>query len=835
MPKQKHGLHATYYKVSIINSSNMRKRITTLVCFCLFLATCVFSGNISGRLIDSNTKMKVEFATVSIFNIADNKFIKGSASNQAGEFSIKELEQGKYLLKVSYMGYSAIELPLSIDAKHTSIDLGVVELTGTSQKLKQVEVVGQKSQVSFEIDRKVFNVDQNLSSAGASVTELLRNIPSVEVAADGSILLRNNKNVIIWINGRPSGLNEENQTQILEQMPAETIDRVEIISNPSSKYSPDGSAGIINIVLKKVTKSGKSGSFSIGGDTNKSRNATLNYYYSNPKWEISTNIGYRNDVKNMFFNSDRWSWNPLLPDTTARYSRDKVKMDGDGYFARGSATYHISPNDDISLNGMAATAHRYVSENIGNRKIKDGVETLDFRNSTSPSDRNTYNLSLEYTHKFAQKGHEIRAYMEQNLMTANSDLEINQMDSLYNSRYFQWSYSGASRHETNFQIDYTFPINKKSKIEVGYKGEYLWRDNTVKAESGMSMTVRTEQHELDNLFGGSDKRNSLYVSYSGKIKKLTYQAGLRAEYNIMKNHSVSYDKTGNDSTTVFNSNYPGLYPSIFLDYELPSNNRLQFNYTRRINRPKGRMTNPFMNVADSANVEYGNPNLTPEYSNSFELNHIRTWDDHMLSSLLYYRSTNDVIQWLNYVKTTGNYDVKYITPKNITNSQAAGLEFIVKNRLFKTLDLTSTFNLFYNYLDAFEYAGTSYASTESFGWSGRIIANVSLPAGFTWQVSCGYISRRNIPQGTTLPVWGIDTGLRKSFLNRKLLVNLTARDILNTRINKDITTGNNFYDFSINQFNARMVGVLVTYNFGKQTKKPDNTKNKESNPLGGED
>jgi len=813
----------------------MRKRITSIVYFWSFLVAYVFSGNISGKLIDSNTKLKVEFATISIFNVADNKFIKGSASNEAGEFSFKELEQGKYLLKVSYMGYSPIELPLSIDSKHASINLGVVELTGTSQKLSQVEVIGQKSQVSFEIDRKVFNVDQSLSSAGASVAELLRNIPSVEVAADGNILLRNNKNVIIWINGRPSGLNEENRTQILEQMPAETIDRFEIISNPSSKYSPDGSAGIINIVLKKVTKSGKSGSISIGGATNKSRNATLNFYYSNPKWEVNTNIGYRNDVKNMFFNSDRWSWNPLLSDTTARYSRDKVIMDGDGFFARASATYHIASNDYISLNGMAATAHRNVSENIGNQKIKDGIETLDFRNSTSPSDRNTYNLSLEYTHKFVKKGHEIRAYIDQNWMTAKNNLEVNQLDSLYNSRYFQWTNSGANRHETNFQIDYTYPVNENMKLEFGYKGEFLWRDNTVKAEYGLSKNMRTAQHELDNLFGGSDKRNSLYVNYSGKYKKLTYQAGLRAEYNIMKNQSVTYDKTGIDSTTLFNSNYPGLYPSIFFDYELRSNNRLQLNYTRRINRPKGRMTNPFMNVADSANIEYGNPDLTPEYSNSFELNHIKTWEDHMLSSLLYYRSTNDVIQWLNYVKTTGNYDVKYITPKNITNSQAAGFEFILKNRLFKILDLTSTLNLYYNYLDAFEYAGTNYASTENFGWSGRIIANITLPAGFTWQVSGGYSSRRNIPQGTTLPVWGMDTGLRKSFLNRKLMVNLTARDILNTRINKDITSGINFYDYSVNQFNARMVGILVTYNFGKQTKKQDNPKRSESNPLGSED
>ncbi|MDD4971515.1 MAG: TonB-dependent receptor [Paludibacter sp.] len=813
----------------------MRKRITILVQLSLFLVTSVFGGNISGKLIDSITKMKVEFATVSIFNISDNKFVKGGATNEAGEFSFKELEQGKYMLKVSYIGYSPIELPLSIDSRNANINLGVVELTGTSQKLNQVEVTGQKSQVSFEIDRKVFNVDQNLSSAGTSAAELLRNIPSVEVSVDGNILLRNNKNVIIWINGRPSGLNEDNRAQILEQMPAETIERIEIISNPSSKYSPDGSAGIINIVLKKVTRKGKSGSISVGGDTNKSRNSTFNFFYSNPKWEVNANLGYRNDVKKMFFNSDRWSWNTLLPDTIVRYSRDKVNMDGDGYFARGSATYHITSNDIISLSGIATTANRKVTEKIGNQKIKDGIETLDFRNSFSLTDRNTYNLSLDYTHSFNKKGHDIRTYIEQTWMNATSFLEINQLDSLQNNQYFQWTNSGANRRETNIQLDYTYPVNKISKLEFGYKGEFLWRDNTVNAEYGLSKNVRTAQHELDNLFGGSDNRNSVYANYSGKYKKLTYQVGLRSEYNILKNKSISYDKTGKDSTTNFNNNYPGLYPSVFLDYELPSNNKFQLNYTRRINLPKGRMTNPFTNVADSANIEFGNPNLKPEYSNSFELNHIKTWDDHMLSSLLYYRSTNNVIQWVNSVETVGKYDVKYIAPENITNAQAAGFEFILKNRLFKIMDLTSTLNLFYNYLDAFEYAGNQYAATENLGWSGRIIANITLPAGFMWQVSGGYASRRNIAQGETLPIWGLDSGLRKSFFNKKLMVNLTARDILNTRINKDITSGNNFYDYSVSQYSAHMVGLLLTYNFGNEAKKQEKTKNNESNPLGGED
>jgi outer membrane receptor protein involved in Fe transport len=810
----------------------MKFKITFLICFCTY--SQVYGANISGKLVVYSTKDPIEFAQISILNSTDNKLIAGVITDKSGDFSFKELIPGIYRLRANCLGYSTIELPIVLDSKHPIINLGKIEMAEITQNLKQVEVIGRKAQVRFEIDRKVFNVDQSLASAGASATELLRNIPSVEVAADGNILLRNNKNVIIWINGRPSGLNEDNRTQVLEQIPAETIERVEIISNPSAKYSPEGSAGIINIVLKKVNKNGRYGSATIGSDTNWSRNAAINFYYSNPKWDVNVNAGYRNDVKNMFFNSDRWTFNPLATDTIVRYSRDKVKMNGDGFFVRGNATYHISAKDHLNLSTMATTAQRYVSEKIGNQRINQGVESVDYRYSMSNVNRNLLNISLDYMHEFAKKGHEIKASIEQNMSESTGDLEVHQMDSLFATRYYQWGQSGAKRSETNFQLDYSYPISDNSKLELGYKGEFQTRDNTTVAEYSLTKENRTPQHELDNLFGGSDNRNSLYVNYSGKYGKLTYQAGLRTEYNIMKNRSTMYDKSGKDTTSLFDNNYPGLYPSIFLDYELPANNKLQLNYTRRINRPKGRMMNPFINVADSANIEFGNPNLTPEYTNSFELNHIKMWDEHMLSSLLYYRNTNDVIQGVNYVQTVGTYDIKYITSKNITNSQSGGFELMAKNKLFKILDLTSTLNLFYNHLDGFDYAGTQYASSESLGWSGRIIANIALPAGIMSQVSGGYLSRRNIAQGESLPTWGIDAGLRKTFFDKKLMVNLTARDILNTRINKDITSGNNFYDYSESQYNARMLGLVLTYNFGNQAKKSVKVKENDTNPLNGD-
>ncbi len=810
----------------------MKKKDAVLFCIFLTMYTSVLAGIISGRLIDRSTKKSLEFVQVSVSTASDNKLVKGMITGANGEYSINDLPQGKYLLKTRFIGYSPIEIPIQIDSKHLDINLGNIEMTPVSHNLKEFEVTGQKSQVRFEIDRKVYNIEQNLTTAGSSASEILRNIPSVEIAADGNLLLRNNKNVIVWINGRPSGLNDDNRTQVLEQLPAETIDRIEVITNPSSKYSPEGSAGIINIVLKKVTQRGTSGSVSAGVDTNGGRNATVNFYYSTPKWNVNTNAGYRNDVRNMVFNSDRWTYNPGI-DTVVRYSRDKVRIDGDGFFARTNAIWHASGKDQLTINGMITTSHRYVTERIGNQRFKGKNESMDYRYTDSPNDRNLYTIALDYTHVFDKKGHEIHTYVEQNWINAQAYTEIHQMDSLFNSLYFQWKDSEAKRNETTLQIDYTYPISKESKLELGYKGEFLTRETNELSYTGLTRNTGVNQHELDNFFEGSDNRNSLYVNYSGKIKKLTYQTGLRGEYNRLRNRSIIYDKTGSAIPIDFGHNYPGIYPSLFLDYQLPTDNTLQFNYTRRINRPKGRMNNPFRNVADSANIEFGNPDLKPEYSNAFELSHLKTWPEHTLSTMLYYRTTNNVIQTVNYVATVGKYDIKYITSMNITNAQAAGMEIMLKDRFFKTLDLTSTFNLYYNHLDAFEYVGNQYAATHSMGWSGRVIANVTFPDGFAGQISGGYQSRRNIAQGESLPVWGMDAGIRKTLLNRHLMINITVRDILNTRMYRDVTSGYNFCDYSEYKTNARSIGLVITYNFGNQSKKQDKTKSSD-NPLNGD-
>ncbi len=789
----------------------MKRKIVLLMSFFLLTAIAAIAGtagNITGKLIDNQTKKAVDFANVAVFNPTGNKLIKGAVTGNDGGFNLQGLPFGKYMLKVSFVGYSPLELPIVLDPKHPDLNVGSIQLAELTRNLKEVNVTGQKSQMRFEIDRKVFNVDQNIAAAGASATEILKNIPSVEVDVEGNISLRNNSNVIIWINGRPSGLNEDNRAQILEQMPAESIERIEVITNPSAKYSPEGSAGIINIVLKKDRKGGYYGSASVGGDTFKGINSSFNINYNSPKWDAYANIGYRKNEFKMKSDGDRTSWNPLTNDTTQLLTKNRSTMGGSGIFSRAGITYHATDKDHIGLSGMFMTSDRNSESDVNYIQRNILGETLSNRFTKSDGNHGMYSATLDYTHEFAKKGHEIKSSVEFNSMNFDNNSIINQSNST------QKQLGTNDRKEIEVQIDYTYPINEASKIEAGYKGEFNDRKSNTDASILLPLaSAYIDQPTLDNIFNSTDNRNSLYLTYSGKKNKLSYQIGLRGEYNEMKNTSINYDKDAKSTTTLFNNTYPGIYPSFFFNYSLPKGNELQLNYTRRINRPNGRMMNPYRNVSDSLNINFGNPDLTPEYSNSLELNHIKSWDNSSLSSSVYYRTTSDVIQSVSYVED----NIKYSTSQNITNSQAAGFEFIMKNRLIKVLDLTSTLNLFYNQLDGFEYGGNKYDGTESFAWNARIMANMGLPGGFMGQITGGYQSKRNVAQGEVRPSWGLDAGLRKTFFNRKFSINLMARDILNSRKNRGSSWGTNFRDYTESQFGGRMFGINLTYNFGSQS------------------
>ena len=784
-------------------------------------------AQITGKVIDASTKQGMEFANISLRKTGSKEFIKGTVSDQLGAFRLDGVSNGNYVVAVSVVGYATFEKELTIGTGQKTINLRNILLKEDTQLLNEVQVVGQRSQMKFEIDRKVFNVDQSLATAGGSASDVLGNIPSVQVDPEGEVSLRGNSSVTVWINGKESGLSADNRAQILEQLPAESIERVEVITNPSAKYNPEGTAGIINIVLKKNRKAGYYGSFQAGVDTRGGYNAAGNVNFSSGKFESFVNVGTRvrksegegyTNRQNLDDNG-----NPVSYLNQLRNDEDTRKP----VIARMGTTYHATDKDHFSFSGFGLLGRGDETDWLNYTSNIPGSFTSSLRTSAEKRKMNIGNFEIGYKRDFSEKSNlDLSAsYNLLNITPESSFLQVSNYAGGTSTSSYQFQENVMKPRKWEFQADYVTEFGEQNKIEAGYKGEFLTSKSKVSTYSGTSEGNAAFNEGLYNNFTYDQNVNALYATYSKRINRFGIQLGLRGEHTRTNTNSLGYNQSETDHPA-YKDDYFSFYPSAFLSYQLPSNNELQLNYTRRVSRPWGGQLNPFVNLTDSTNISYGNPLLLPQYSNSLELNYIKNWENHTLSASLYYRNTDNVIQRISY----RDGDIMKSTFENIAKTQSAGTELILKNNLFRMIDLTSTLNFYYNKLDGFSYlpAGATTPvvgeADEDFSWSARIIANVMLPWGVSLQATGDYNSRELVAQGYRKANHAIDLGLRKSFLDRKLSLTINTRDLLNSRKRETITSGSGFSQESVFARSGRTVGFTLTYNFGNMkgsSKRPD--------------
>ena len=784
-------------------------------------------AQITGKVIDASTKQGMEFANISLRKTGSKEFIKGTVSDQLGAFRLDGVSNGNYVVAVSVVGYATFEKELTIGTGQKTINLRNILLKEDTQLLNEVQVVGQRSQMKFEIDRKVFNVDQSLATAGGSASDVLGNIPSVQVDPEGEVSLRGNSSVTVWINGKESGLSADNRAQILEQLPAESIERVEVITNPSAKYNPEGTAGIINIVLKKNRKAGYYGSLQAGVDTRGGYNAAGNVNFSSGKFESFVNVGTRvrksegegyTNRQNLDDNG-----NPVSYLNQLRNDEDTRKP----VIFRAGTTYHATDKDHFSFSGFGLLGRGDETDWLNYTSNIPGSFTNSLRTSAEKRKMNIGNFEIGYKRDFSEKSNlDLSAsYNLVNITPESSFLQVSNYAGGTSTSSYQFQENVMKPRKWEFQADYVTEFGEQNKIEAGYKGEFLTSKSKVSTYSGTSEGNAAFNEGLYNNFTYDQNVNALYATYSKRINRFGIQLGLRGEHTRTNTNSLGYNQSETDHPA-YKDDYFSFYPSAFLSYQLPSNNELQLNYTRRVSRPWGGQLNPFVNLTDSTNISYGNPLLLPQYSNSLELNYIKNWENHTLSASLYYRNTDNVIQRISY----RDGDIMKSTFENIAKTQSAGTELILKNNLFRMIDLTSTLNFYYNKLDGFSYlpAGATTPvvgeADEDFSWSARIIANVMLPWGVSLQATGDYNSRELVAQGYRKANHAIDLGLRKSFLDRKLSLTINTRDLLNSRKRETITSGSGFSQESVFARSGRTVGFTLTYNFGNMkgsSKRPD--------------
>ncbi|MEG1586655.1 MAG: outer membrane beta-barrel family protein [Bacteroidales bacterium] len=784
--------------------------------------TCeLFAQQVKGKIIDADSKEPLEYVNVALFKEGNAKLVKGSTTGEQGGFELSGIEKGNYELRISFVGYTTLNIPVALTAKKPSVNLGNISLSEDSKQLKEVQITGQRSQMKFEVDKKVFNVDQNIASAGASASEALSNIPSVTVDNEGNVSLRNNSSVTIWINGRPSGLSEDNRAQILEQLPAESIESIEIITNPSSRFSAEGSAGIINIVMKKEKKTGYFGGVSANADSRGGYGASANINMTYNKIEGYVNMGYRNREMKTTSNTDRTSFHN--GDSTFLSQKGKGEGNGGGFFTRMGLTYNFSKKDVLSFSGSGMWGNHDRTNNISYYTLyPDLTEKTSSRHSKEKGNHDMLEGSVDYIHTFS-KNSDLRAAVSYDYMNMGGTSSFTQKDPL--NTYYQLQDNPRFRKNWEFTLDYTNAWENGMKVEAGYKG--VLNKHESETTTWNDLEKINEEISLYNDFTYNENIQAFYATLSGKVSKFNYMAGVRGEYTHYTTGSAG--KEGANAPTDYTQNYFDLFPSAFVSYALPKGNELQLNYTRRINRPRGRQLNPFKNISDSANISFGNPYLLPEFTDALELNYIKNWENHMLSASLYYRTTDGVSQRVSYLDN----NTLYTTYDNVTDSRRAGMELVGKNRLFGWLDLTSTVNLYYYKMNGFDYRyndqQTHYKGNEDFSWDARVIANAMLPWNLSLQITGNYNSATYTPQGKNFESYWLDAGIRRSFLERRLSVAITGRDLLDSRKRKSYTYGDNFFQTSTSQWGGRQVGISISYNFGNMKSAKKKQRNGDKN------
>lgn len=809
------------------------KRTITALLLVIATVTALAQGQIRGLILDKNTSEAMSFVSVALTPQGETAPTMGASSDSEGKFHFKNVKFGTYTLTLSFVGYKEVRKQVELNEKNHTISFAALYMKEDATTLNEVQVTGQRSAMKLEVDRKSFDVAGMVTSAGLSASELLEQVPSVEVDNDGNVSLRGNTSVEVWINGRSSGLTSDNQAQVLQQLPAESIERIEVIDNPSAKFSAEGSAGIINIILKKDRKAGYYGSVQVGANTRGGANTSLSLNYNSSKFDAFLNVGYRHMENSGKNESEQDNLVDGIAKSYERHYTENSQL-GNNLFSRAGFTWHADEKNDLGLTGMFMTGKRKSSSSTP-YYYGDYTEAGEILNHTRLRNNSSNNpmrfafIEFNYRHLFSEKHFIDFTASHMNMRMDNNNFyqdsiwyedEAIDPHSSYQSRPMK-----VRNHHSDIKLQYENAINDKVKLEAGYNGSFSHESSpqeSFEADNWYGIGL-TEDKAYFNRFVYDNDIHALYASLSYKFNKLSIMAGLRGEYWRINTESLNWQQEHGEAEKdkPFKKDYFQLFPSLFMSYQITQSQQLQLNYTRRLRRPWGGELNSFRNTSDASIISFGNPLLTPEFSNSFSLNYLKTWEQHSLLVSAYYRPTTDVIQRVNYRNTSDN--LMYRTPENVAKSTATGVEITAKNKLWKILDLTTNVNLYHYKLDAFSYniegQTVNGEAQDNFTWNARIMAALRLPYDISVQVTGTYNSRQVITQGHRPASYVVDMGVRKNFLNRMFTLSVNCRDLLNSRKWESYTNSDTFSRYQLNRRRSRTVNFTLTWNFGNQSGK----------------
>lgn len=783
-----------------------------------------FSGEITGKLVDNASGKPMEYGNISVYSMKDSSIAGGSISDAKGYFIVDKLKPGPYKIKIDFIGYSRFVTTAKVNPQTPSVNIGTIKLKPASTQLNEVVVSSEKPLVEFSLDKKVINVDKNIVTAGGSATDILRNTPSVSVDMDGNVSLRGSTNLTILVDGRPSMLSGSDKAAILEQIPANTIETIELITNPSAKYDPEGMAGIINIKTKKEKRDGTNGLVTLNYGTWEKYGASLNLNRRTGKFNFYANYDYKNNDRNgkriqdrIFYMNDTVVSIYDINSTNESYNRSHT--------FKGGLDYNINPMNSLSLSGTYRMGG-HPGGDFNTNKIYDYTNSLvtDYkRDEVSDEKNNSIDISLGYKKKFEMKDRELTAdlyYSSRNEDEENSYIQNNFLP-VYNTPEQKSNNIGKNSNIT-FQTDYLTPLNEKSKFGAGLKYMMRSTDDDYKFNNYDTITdYFLVDTNLSNRFKYTDQVIAAYSTFSMEWKKFSFQAGLRAE----QTYQFGEQKTMNQD---FTNEYFSLFPSAHTSYSLPKDNKLQISYSRRINRPSIHSMNPFIDASDPLTLHTGNPYLKPEFINSYEVGHIKDWKKFSLTSSLFYKQTDNVVSRYRIIDTTG---VITVMPINVAKATSYGFDFVVSTSPYKFLRLSGDFSWFKTTLDG-SNLDTDLTSS-IFSYNGKLNASIYLPKNFSMQLNCMFEGPSVMAQAIRKEFYTFDAGIRKDFKNKKISLSLRVSDIFNTMRFRIVTDDPSLKANMEFKRESRVAYFTLTYRINEGVKQKDR-RNQDMNGGGGE-
>ncbi len=789
-----------------------RQTLWGLLCPVLLLLTALPAaaqnkGTVKGRLVDAATTSPLAYASVRVLRLADSSTVGGALTDDKGNFTVS-LPLGEFRAEVEFVGFKPHRTSgFSIGRGALSVDLGAIALAATATALSEIEVRADKSAMVLALDKRIFNVGKDLANAGGTASDILSNIPSVSVDAEGGIKLRGNDNVRILIDGKPSGLVSFKGGAGLQQLPANMIDRVEVITNPSARYEAEGSAGIINIVLKKDTRQGFNAAFEVVGGypTNFGAAANLNYRHRKINFFINYGLAYRaapgrGSQYQEYTNNDTLFLTQQRSTNVLEGLNNNIRGGLDYYFTEKSivtASYLWRRSDAFRVTDIVYNDYRETPANFLGRTTRRQEETEDEPNSE---------ISLIYKKKFTREGHELTAEAKYLNYWERSDQLFTQQTfwptGQENTALAQLQTSLNDEYENQYllQLDYIRPFGKDGKVEMGLRTSFrdMVNDYVVKNKD-LATGIFTPILGLDNYFIYQENISGAYGMYGNKKQKFSWQLGLRAEYTDVA--TILRETNERNPRDYFN-----LFPSAHFTYDLPQQNALQLSYSRRVRRPVYNDLTPFVTFSDNRNFFSGSPDLDPEYSDVFDLGHIKYFDKGSLTSSVYFRNTTEKIERIRRVDERGFAATR---PENLLFERAWGIDVASGYALFKWWKLDLNANFFYASIDGSNV--DAQFRTTTYSWFARQTSKFSLPKNLDIQLRGNYEARQKTAQGERKALYFIDLAASKDLLGRKATLTLSIIDLLNSRRFRFINTGTNFYTSGDSQRQLRQINLTFSY------------------------